>query len=167
MSDPIRMSMTLTPARAGDKFGQAGRLAPKEITRLVVEITEIGRVEIVKRTPVGFSGAARRGWTTEIRGRHTARVTGLILNPVLHIPPLETGRRPGKRPPIEAIIPWVGSKMGIPPGPARRSVAFLVARKIGARGTDGAHMIEEGWDATRDKIKPRLKEAGVRIVRTL
>lgn len=162
-----RIGIKLTPGRLDEGLERAAKLSPKEMTELVVEIVEIGRTNIIKRTPVGFSRAARGGWGSEIRGRGTSRVTGIITNPVLHIPPLEEGRAPGRRPPIEALIPWVGSKLGIPPGPARRSVAFLIARKIGRSGTEGAHMIEEGWDATRDEIRPRLKEAGVRIVRRI
>jgi len=163
----IKFKFTIQPGTLDEDLERSARLSPQELTRLLTEILERARTEIIKRTPVGHSGAARAGWTSEIRGRNTSSQLGIIANPVLHVDPLDTGRRPGKRPPIEAIIPWVGSKLGVPPGPARRSVAFLVARSIGARGTQPVNMIEEGWEEARKQIKPKLKEMGIRIVRRL
>lgn len=43
------------------------------------------------------------------------------------------GRAPGKMPPIDSLVSWVAKK--IAPAPSKlRSVAFLVARKIGRKG---------------------------------
>lgn len=44
------------------------------------------------------------------------------------------GRGPGRRPPTSALIPWVEKKLGYVDKVAR-SVAFLIARKIGRKGT--------------------------------
>ncbi len=163
-----KLEARFVPGKLGDDLEKAAKVAPRVMLALVTETVETGRTEIVKRTPVGFSRSARGGWATEVTGSITkGKIVGRIANPVLHVDPLDTGRRPGRRPPIDALIPWVGSKLGIPPGPARRSIAFLIARKIGARGTTGANMIEEGWEVAADKIKPALKAAGVKIVRTL
>jgi hypothetical protein len=50
------------------------------------------------------------------------------------------GRRPGKQPPLEAIIQWLKDKktfkIETEKGPSLRSLAFLIARKIGKTGTD-------------------------------
>lgn len=50
------------------------------------------------------------------------------------------GRRPGKQPPLEAIIQWLKDKKTFridnDRGPSLRSLAFLIARKIGKTGTD-------------------------------
>lgn len=46
---------------------------------------------------------------------------------------VEHGRRAGRQPPVAALVPWVKRKLGVPAKRAR-SVAFLVARKIGRRG---------------------------------
>lgn len=48
---------------------------------------------------------------------------------------LETGRRPGKRPPIDVIEQWVKDKPIVPQGISTRSLAFLIARKIGEEGS--------------------------------
>jgi len=48
---------------------------------------------------------------------------------------LETGRKPGKRPPIDVIEQWVKDKPLSLDGRSSRSVAFLIARKIGEEGS--------------------------------
>jgi hypothetical protein len=48
---------------------------------------------------------------------------------------LETGRKPGKRPPISVIEQWIKDKPIIPDGISTRSLAFLIARKIGEEGS--------------------------------
>lgn len=47
---------------------------------------------------------------------------------------LETGRKPGKRPPISAIEEWIKNKP-IASDINPRSLAFLIARKIGEEGS--------------------------------
>jgi DNA-binding XRE family transcriptional regulator len=50
------------------------------------------------------------------------------------------GRRPGKQPPLEAIIQWLKDKktfrIDLEKGPSLRGLAFIIARKIGKTGTD-------------------------------
>ena len=48
---------------------------------------------------------------------------------------LEKGRKPGKRPPTAALIPWVFAKGMADTDKEARSIAFLIARKIGQKGT--------------------------------
>jgi hypothetical protein len=48
---------------------------------------------------------------------------------------LETGRKPGKRPPISVIEQWIKDKPITPDGISTRSLAFLIARKIGEEGS--------------------------------
>lgn len=45
------------------------------------------------------------------------------------------GRKPGKQPPIESIMGWIERK-GITSSIGIKSLAFLIARKIGKLGTD-------------------------------
>ena len=49
---------------------------------------------------------------------------------------LETGRKPGKRPPLDVIEAWVKAKPVQPPdGMSTRSLAYLIAKKIGEEGS--------------------------------
>jgi len=58
---------------------------------------------------------------------------------------LANGRKPGKMPPVSALIPWVNAKFGIG-GKEALSVAFAVATKIKNEGTsyypDGTDLLE-------------------------
>lgn len=47
---------------------------------------------------------------------------------------LETGRKPGRRPPIDVIEKWIENKP-IASDISRRSLAFLITRKIGEKGS--------------------------------
>ena len=47
---------------------------------------------------------------------------------------LETGRKPGKRPPISVVEQWIKDKP-IASDISTRSLAFLIARKIGEEGS--------------------------------
>lgn len=46
------------------------------------------------------------------------------------------GRKPGKQPPIESIQGWLQKKGIVGEDISQRSLAFLIARKIGKLGTD-------------------------------
>ncbi len=165
MAKPL-IRYRLLPGTAGKKMVKAEVLAPKAMTALVREIGTRAKDNITEHAPVGHSGVLRGGYDLEVRKAGTSHPVAAVVNPALYHDAVEDGRKAGKPPPTEALIPWVGSKLGIPPGPTRRAVAFLVARKIGLKGTEGQHMVEDGWDDTRKDIKPRLKKMGLRIVKS-
>lgn len=48
---------------------------------------------------------------------------------------LANGRKPGKRPPVSVLIPWVNAKFGIG-GKEAVSIAWAVAKKIENEGTE-------------------------------
>lgn len=61
---------------------------------------------------------------------------------------VEYGRRPGKRPPIDAIEQWVKVKPIIPDPingrvPTTKQLAFLISRKIGMEGTKAQRPLEK------------------------
>jgi hypothetical protein len=163
--NPIRYQ--IVPGKFGAKAIDASLKTGPGMEALIRRVIEQGRTAIVKRTPVGHSGALRGGYQTEIRRRGTKHPIGVIANPIIYHDPVEEGRAAGKPPPTAALIPWVASKLGVPPGPERRSVAFLVARSIGAHGTEPQKMVEEGWGEVTSQIKPELTKLGLRLVREL
>lgn len=48
---------------------------------------------------------------------------------------LETGRKPGRRPPRDVVEQWIDDKGITPEGTSKKSLAFLIARKIGEEGS--------------------------------
>ena len=102
-------------------------------------------------TPVNV-GTTRAAWQSQVRGAGPDLV-GRVFNPAEWAIPLEVGRKPGKMPPVDAIQYWVERK-GLAQGEDSRQVAFLIARAIGRRGTEGAHMAERGMaNATPAVVK--------------
>ncbi len=72
-----------------------------------------------------------KGWRMTV-GEQSSSVR--IYNKEPYASVIEYGRRPGaRRPPVQALIPWVRDKMGLQ-GKAARGAAFAIARKIGQRG---------------------------------
>ena len=162
----MTFSTRLVPGTTDESLARAAAKAPSRIRTAINLIVNVGKSEIQERTHTGWSGALKRGYTDDVKVRGNTTI-GTISNPSLYHDVAEEGRRPGKRPPTAALIPWVGSVLGIPPGPEREQVAFLVARKIGARGYLGHHMVSEGMDATRRQMKPILSKMGLALAKDI
>lgn len=97
----------------------------------------------VTETPVN-TGLLRGSFTTDVRGRGVDMV-GRMFSPLGYAAAVEHGRAAGRPPPIEAIRYWVIRKR-IADEAEADSVAFLIARAIGRRGTKGAHMVKAAMD---------------------
>ena len=151
----------IVPGRTPDDLAAAQRTTRAELSKLVRWVTVAAWGEVAQRTPVGATQAARGNYGVEMRGVGGSRPRGAVVNPIIYLDVLEDGRRKGRRPPpAQALVAWVGTKLGVESGPKRMRVAYLVARSIGREGTEGAHMIEEGWRVTKRQVKPRLRKAG-------
>ena len=79
---------------------------------------------------------------------------------------VESGRRPGKFPPIDNILDWVKAKPELT-RPNRldrkelapKQLAFLVARKIATRGIQPGNQLEEAMDIVYARWKDRIDAA--------
>lgn len=72
------------------------------------------------------------------------------------------GRRPGRMPPVEALIPWVRAKLHV--SEARvRGVAFVVARAIGRRGTKPNPYHVRALQAMMPNIRAAITDMGRRL----
>lgn len=57
---------------------------------------------------------------------------------------VDSGRKPGRMPPIASIIKWVREKhLDIPKGYTLESFAFAIGRKIAKKGTKGRFFYDE------------------------
>lgn len=141
-------------------------LFDQEISAELTELSAIGQRMVVSGTPRGASGLLRGSIFFELRGRPGARA-GVVTSSVFYAPIVERGRRPGKRPPVRALVLWVVRKLGISDARQARSVAFLVARKIGRVGTTGASMFFQATQRLEPIARERFQALGERLAREL
>lgn len=62
---------------------------------------------------------------------------------------VDEGRRPGKQPPVKDILRWVQTKL--PPTENDLNTAYLIARKIGEKGTKGNNFASDVITPKRTK----------------
>ncbi len=115
--------------------------------------------EVKERTPVGVGGSAglRGSISHSMRGSNAETVRGRVFSPLRHAIPVEMGTDPH---PVsaegrESIRDWVEKKLGIPESESKQ-VAFLVARKIAKKGTEGAHMFENALSDNTSEVMSML-----------
>jgi hypothetical protein len=77
-------------------------------------------------------------------------LSATVFTRKLYAPAVEFGRRPGKQPPVDAIAPWV-RRHGID------APAFVIARAIGRRGTQGLFFMRQAAEAGRRRIGDFLR----------
>lgn len=82
----------------------------------------------------------------------------------------ENGRKPGKQPPVDAILEWMrikpiklrdkeSGKFKKPTEALKRQVAFLIARKIGRDGIKGWHAFDYAMENIWDEYEAKVVEA--------
>lgn len=122
---------------------------------------------VVKFTPRGAGPVhLYQTITSQVRGTGV-EITGEVFStdvPV-KVASVEDGRSPGKMPPWgpgSSLALWVERKAG-----GDSSAAFLIARAIGRRGTQGAHMFQKAFDSSRSEIEQMLERVAEDLVRRL
>jgi hypothetical protein len=109
---------------------------------------DISRRAQTFKYPPGFmllnTGYYARAWKTEKVMESSSAFDGYIrvFNQAPYAGVIEYGRRAGVRPPAAALVPWVRRKLGVSAKKAP-GVAFVIARKIGARGIPGKHVLTD------------------------
>ena len=82
----------------------------------------------------------------------------------------ENGRRPGKQPPVSAILDWMrlkpiklrdkeSGKFKKSTEELKKQVAFLIARKIGRDGIKGWHAFDYAFENIWDEYEAKVVEA--------
>lgn len=145
----------------------APQIVQEEVYPALHQALQLLEREIKDLTPVGVYGAAglHGSVTSELRGSPVDGLLGKVFSLMKHALPVEMGTKP-HFPPVEAIRDWVEKKLDVPVEESA-SVAFLVARKISKKGTEGAHMFEEGLSKNTRQILNMIYAAQDRIVARL
>lgn len=92
--------------------------------------------ENIRTLPVTKYGAMNASGKSAASVRYEVTEEGLKVYGAGHIFVLETGRKPGKWPSIQVIKDWIEAKPIIPRDKiSTNSLAFLIARAIGRKGT--------------------------------
>ena len=147
------------------RFPQYENIIFDEMEAAMAGSLEVFKSEVVGRTPVGVTGAARQSIGSFVRGR-APNFEGQVATSILYGLPLERGRRPGKQPPTAPIELWVRRKLNVSDAEVSQ-VAFLIARAIGRRGTKGAEMFAKGFDAGKGPVDRLWQKVGKKAARRI
>lgn len=121
-----------------------------------------------KNAPVGVSSRLRNSLASEVKsmpGSIVGRV-GSTLKGEVYPAVIERGRKPGSMPPSSALVRWVRIRLKVPAKQAK-SVAFLVARKIGRRGIMGRFFLRKAWFASKRQVDGYFSKALKAITKEL
>lgn len=117
------------------------------------------------------TGVLQSSIFSELRTRGAA-LEEIVSTPLIYGAPLEFGRAPGTMPPTNALLGWVGRKLGLSGKEAQRA-AYNIAKKIKAQGFSSlAHgkrqqMFQDAWDQNTGKVQQLLEEIGVHLTQEM
>lgn len=149
----------------GAKSNEA--VVTREIGAAMHASTQMFRGLIIPATPVGVSGTLRGGTAASVSTSGVAySIEGRVFNPVAYGMPVELGRAPGRQPPSSALELWVRRKLDVPENRVK-SVAFLVARKIGRQGTKAVEMFAKAFAQGKATANGYFDRAAARIAAEL
>lgn len=142
-----------------------GGLASSVDRRTIAMLADVGAYAqrlAVDKAPSGVTYQLRGSIVSELRGSPSAR-SQEVSSSAFYAPIQEVGRKPGKRPPADALLLWVTRKLGAPDNP--EAVAFLVARAIGRSGTKGYRMFEQAFEKAVPYFERQADAMGAELAR--
>ncbi len=147
-------------------FAEFWRQAPdimrEEMLIAVVESDSLLLREVQERTPVGVGGGGGlRGSIFASEEVLADNVIGVVSTSMPYAVPVELGTKP-HFPPVEALRDWVEAVLGVSEEESE-SVAFLVARKISQKGTEGAYMFQRAFADCEAQIVEIYSEGVARV----
>jgi hypothetical protein len=146
--------------------GKAPSVIQRHTDRFIVNATMFLLAEVKKRTPQGVGGA-KGGLLASIQpdvlGKGTPIVKGIVASAAKHALVIEKGRRPGKSmPPKGSLLDWLQLKLGLDAKSAQR-IEYVVRRKIGQKGFEGAHMFEKALTENLPKLQQMAEAEGLAL----
>ena len=150
--------------------GVVPEIVTGELTSAMTEATAFMEAEVKDRTPHGVFGT-QGGLASTIFGqvaeKGVAVVRGEVGHQSKHGDVVEKGRTPGKAwPPEGALLRWIEVKLGVDEKEALK-LEFVIRRKIGQKGFEGAHMFEEAYDEEWPTIKKIFDKYGFIIAKEI
>ncbi len=140
-------------------------IAERHLAGAINEGVMLLQREIAEATPTGANQLLRKsikGETAKSTGGQLLGVVGTALDYAI---PVELGTQP-HFPPVAPLEDWVVAKLGIERRMAH-GVAYLIARKIAAKGTQGAFMFKRTVAAQEGYINGLFKAAVAKTVQEL
>jgi hypothetical protein len=149
------------------RFADVDAAAAAQLRQAMDASLEEVQSEIEPRIPVGATGGIKKSFGSRIDGTGS-RIVGHYGSKMKHVVPqvLEYGRAPSKTPRSSKLEAWVQKVLGIS-GPKVKSVAYLIARSIGKKGTKGKFFMKTGKRITRPKVFAYFEKAVKKIVEAL
>ncbi|MCB1908812.1 MAG: HK97 gp10 family phage protein [Rhodocyclaceae bacterium] len=143
-------------------FAAAPEIAHDELSRFMAAATAHLQGEVQQRTPThhGTLRGSIIGRVQPLAGG--LGVEGVVGTSLAYAIPVELGTKP-HMPPIEPLVDWARSKLGLSQKEAR-SAAWGIAGKIARRGTQGARMFGDSLDANRAQLAAGFERAVRRIL---
>lgn len=158
------MEITINLDKTGELaalWRQAPSICRDELLRAMTEVDLLVQREVQEATPTA-AGTLRSSIHSEETISATG-VIGMVRSPLNYAEPVELGTKP-HFPPVEALADWVRIKLGISDEREARSVAFLIARKIASKGTEGTHMFKKTMARVEPQLDARFAQARDRIL---
>ena len=150
--------------------GQAPAIIQSNLDRFVSMATQFLANEVQKRTPqgvMGYQGGLISTINSEVTGKGTPLIKGVVYHGSKYGDVVENGRSAGKgMPPKGSLVRWLEVKLGLSEREAMR-IEFVVRRKIGIKGTQGAQMFEKALTDNFGKLEAMAQQCGLQIVKEL
>lgn len=145
-------------------WAQAPEMTRNELTVAMYHVTLLYEREVKDAMPRGATGLTAASISSDVFSQPQG-VLGVVGSSQPSAAFVEFGTKP-HMPPVDALVPWVRSVLGIN-GPEARSVAFLVARKIAAKGTRAQKPFEKTLQRLEGQIVRQFENAADRIAQKL
>ena len=149
--------------------GKAPQIVQSALLSAMHEATMYLERKVKEKTPIGVYGA-KGGLVSTVHGevqKGIPVIKGIVAHQSKYGDVIEKGRTMGKpMPPAGTLLRWIEVKMGMDETQAMR-IEFVVRRKIGRKGFEGARMFEKAFDESFPVIVGIFDRAGFDIARRL
>lgn len=145
-------------------FARAPDIVREELLASVTEADQLLEREVKDLTPTA-TGQSRASIFSREQSLPSGAI-GVVGTAQPHVAYVELGTQP-HFPPIQALEDWVRVKLGISDEKRIHGVAYLIARKIAARGTLGVGMFHRTFARQQDAVQRIFDRGMARIAARL